>query len=120
MDNSLNLNNYISRDKNPVYEGGIGNYQEPPRKLVLTNLDSSMNLINIGEYLDNAGFELFIDSKLPLSRQSKLIKIRLLEYQSSYPDKSKRDYRMEFIIPDDKYGGFPGFGSKLHLNLIDS
>ena len=63
--NALNLDNYITCDINPVYEVGIANYQDPPRKLVNTYLrsrDFNSYMKRIMKFLDNAGFKLFTDA----------------------------------------------------------
>ena len=116
--NTLNLNDYRTCDRNPVYEGGTASYQEPPRKLVNTNLRSrdfnsynDMRCINVGEYLDNAGFELFTDSKTPRSKQKQKFHPRgPLHSGYNYNDNGMPDYRIDYMIPNQEIGGFGGFG----------
>ena len=105
---ALNLDNYKTGDMNSVYKGGTGNYQVPPRKLAIQN--------DVGKYIDNAGFELFTDLKVPLSRDTGKINTH---YRSIYLDDRNYDYRMAFIIPDENFSGFSGFGSNLGPNLIN-
>ena len=125
--NALNLNDYRTGDRNPVYEGGIANQHEPPHRLVNTNLESrdfnsynDMRCINVGEHLDNAGFELFTDAKLVRSKQKmKVYPIPHDDYNERHDVTGCLDWRMSYMTPNQDFGGFSGFSSKLEYTTIN-